>query len=45
MFERIFCQVTDRDPDGRESLLGLAVEIAREGREGRRVGNPIHTRG
>ena len=38
MFESILCQVTDHDPDILESLLGLAVEIAREGREGRRVG-------
>jgi DNA integrity scanning protein DisA with diadenylate cyclase activity len=38
MFESILCQVTEYDPDILESLLGLAVEIAREGREGRRVG-------
>jgi diadenylate cyclase len=38
MFESILCQVTDYDPDVLESLIGLAVEIAREGREGRRVG-------
>src|ERR1700735_4954034 len=38
MFESILCQVTDHDPDILESLIGLAVEIAREGREGRRVG-------
>src|SRR6267378_1879003 len=38
MFESILCQVTDHDPDVLESLIGLAVEIAREGREGRRVG-------
>jgi DNA integrity scanning protein DisA with diadenylate cyclase activity len=38
MFESILCQVTDYDPDILESLLALAVEIAREGREGRRVG-------
>src|ERR1700732_4470653 len=38
MFESILCQVTDHDPDTLESLIGLAVEIAREGREGRRVG-------
>src|SRR5437660_40186 len=38
MFESILCQVTDHDPDIRDSLIGLAVEIAREGREGRRVG-------
>jgi diadenylate cyclase len=38
MFESILCQVTDHNPDVLESLIGLAVEIAREGREGRRVG-------
>src|SRR6478736_9640815 len=38
MFESILCQVTDYDPGIVESLIGLAVEIAREGREGRRVG-------
>ena len=38
MFESILCQVTDYDADILESLIELAVEIAREGREGRRVG-------
>src|SRR5579863_10419564 len=38
MFESILCQVTEYDPEILESLIGLAVEIAREGREGRRVG-------
>src|ERR1700758_5154425 len=38
MFESILCQVTEYDPAVLESLIGLAVEIAREGREGRRVG-------
>src|ERR1700720_1431628 len=38
MFESILCQVTEYDPDVLESLIGLAVEIAREGRERRRVG-------
>jgi|HubBroStandDraft_3_1064219.scaffolds.fasta_scaffold115372_2 hypothetical protein len=38
MFESILCQVTEYDPDVLESLIGLAVEIVREGREGRRVG-------
>src|ERR1700691_5876511 len=38
MFESLICQVTDYDPEVLESLIGLAVEIAREGREGRRVG-------
>jgi diadenylate cyclase len=38
MFESILCQVTEYDPDILESLIELAVEIAREGREGRRIG-------
>src|ERR1700678_1332280 len=38
MFESILCQVTEYDPDILDSLIGLAVEIAREGRVGRRVG-------
>jgi diadenylate cyclase len=38
MFESILCQVADYDPEIVESLIGLAVEIAREGREGRRIG-------
>src|SRR2546422_8333813 len=38
MFESILCQVTEYDPDVLASLIGLAVEIAREGREGRRIG-------
>jgi diadenylate cyclase len=38
VFESILCQVTEYDPEVLESLIGLAVEIAREGREGRRVG-------
>jgi diadenylate cyclase len=38
MFESILCQVTDYDPGLVESLIELAVEIAREGREGRRIG-------
>jgi len=37
MFESILCQVTEYNPEVLESLIGLAVEIAREGREGRRV--------
>ena len=41
MFESILCQVLEYDPDVLESLMGLAVEIAREGREGRRVGTLI----
>jgi diadenylate cyclase len=38
MFDGILCQVTEYDPEILESLIGLTVEIAREGREGRRVG-------
>ena len=38
MFESILCQVTEYDPVVLESLIELAVEIAREGREGRRIG-------
>src|SRR3984885_12767675 len=38
MFESILCQVTEYDADVLEPLIGLAVEIAREGREGRRIG-------
>lgn len=38
MFESILCQVTEYNPAVLESLIGLAVEIAREGREGRRIG-------
>src|SRR5882757_9751371 len=38
MFEAILCQVTDYDSEILESLIELAVEIAREGREGRRIG-------
>lgn len=38
MFDSILCQVTDQDPEILESLIELAVEIAREGREGRRIG-------
>jgi len=36
--ESILCQVTDHDPEVLDSLIELAVEIAREGREGRRIG-------
>jgi len=38
MFESILCHVTEYDPAILESLIELAVEIAREGREGRRIG-------
>jgi diadenylate cyclase len=32
MFESILCEVTEYDPDVLEPMIGLAVEIAREGR-------------
>jgi diadenylate cyclase len=38
MFESILCQVAEYDSAIVESLIELAVEIAREGREGRRIG-------
>jgi diadenylate cyclase len=38
MFASILCQVAEYDPDVLDPLIGLAVEIAREGREGRRIG-------
>lgn len=38
MFESILCQVVEYDPDLFQALIELAVEIAREGREGRRIG-------
>jgi DNA integrity scanning protein DisA with diadenylate cyclase activity len=38
MFESILCEVTEYDPDVLEPLIDLAVEIAREGREGKRIG-------
>src|SRR5712675_1180864 len=38
MFDSILCEVTEYDPDVLEPLIELAVEIAREGREGRRIG-------
>jgi len=38
MFESILCEVTEYDPEVVESLINLAVEIAREGREGKRIG-------
>jgi diadenylate cyclase len=38
MFESILCQITEYDAEVLESLIELAVEIAREGREGRRIG-------
>ena len=42
MFESILCQVADYDPEIVESLIGLAVEIAREGREGPRRADRGH---
>jgi diadenylate cyclase len=38
LFESILCQVTSYDPDVLVALIELSVEIAREGREGRRIG-------
>jgi diadenylate cyclase len=38
MFESILCEVSQYDGSVLEPLIELAVEIAREGREGRRVG-------
>ncbi len=38
MFESILCQVTEYDSEVLQALIELAVEIAREGREGRRIG-------
>ena len=38
MFESILCQITEYDSEALEFLIELAVEIAREGREGRRIG-------
>jgi diadenylate cyclase len=38
MFESILCQITGYDPEVLETAIELAVEIAREGREGRRIG-------
>jgi diadenylate cyclase len=38
MFDSITCQVPEYKPEVLEPLIELAVEIAREGREGRRIG-------
>jgi len=38
MFESILCQVPEYDPGVLDAVIELAVEIAREGREGRRIG-------
>src|SRR3954469_4428026 len=38
MFESILCQVTEYDAEVLQAVIELAVEIAREGREGRRIG-------
>ena len=41
MFETILCEVTEYDASVLEPLIGLAVEISREGREGKHVGTPF----
>jgi DNA integrity scanning protein DisA with diadenylate cyclase activity len=38
MFESILCQVPEYDPAVLDAVIERAVEIAREGREGRRIG-------
>jgi DNA integrity scanning protein DisA with diadenylate cyclase activity len=38
MFESVLCQLPPFDPAMFEELIELAIEIAREGREGRRIG-------
>ena len=38
MFENLLCQIPDYDPETIQPLIELAIEIAREGREGRRIG-------
>ena len=38
MFDSIVCQVPEYGPEVLEPLIELAVQIAREGREGRRIG-------
>jgi len=38
MFDSILCQISEYDPEIFGPLIELAVEIAREGREGRRIG-------
>ena len=38
MFENLLCHVPDYDPETIQPLIELAIEIAREGREGRRIG-------
>jgi len=38
LFENILCQIPDYDADAILPLIELAIEIAREGREGRRIG-------
>ena len=38
MFENILCQIPDYDAEAVLPLIELAIEIAREGREGRRIG-------
>jgi diadenylate cyclase len=38
VFENILCQIPEYDADAMLPLIELAIEIAREGREGRRIG-------
>jgi len=38
MFENLLCQIPDYDTETIQPLIELAIEIAREGREGRRIG-------
>src|SRR3954468_23624156 len=38
MYESILCQIPEYGSEAVEPLIELAVEIAREGREGRRIG-------
>jgi DNA integrity scanning protein DisA with diadenylate cyclase activity len=38
MFESVLCELPPYDPEVLESLIELSVEIAREGKEGRRIG-------
>jgi diadenylate cyclase len=38
VFENILCQISGYEPEAVLPLIELAIEIAREGREGRRIG-------
>ena len=42
MFDSILCEVTEYNPDVLEPLIGLAVEIAREGRERKARWHAVH---